>query len=548
MTGQIQRVAILGLGALGASYAKQICEHAPQMTLYGVIRELEAYWGSPILINDQPLRINYRTIDSLRGIPLDLILVCVKSYSATEAIAAIKELAGPDTIILPLVSGLASEQVFVQAFGRGQVLPSVVLHTDIHRNDRYITLGDLGMICCGSADGSLEVKAQLVKAFFDKCQIKCLVTKRIDYFKWQQLLLSVGYGQTSTVFQLTCGAFRSNEKAMEVMDAAQRELMLLANACGVAMYDSDLRPAQEALKRLAGDSRAPMLQDYWVGRRLETDVLCDAVCRLGAEKGVAIPANLWLQEQLHAMVQKRTEIPIDDTAVKGLSVRQGYLATPEKIANQLRVDIIKSKYATGDKISEKDLAQQFDVSRSSVRSALQMLASEGLLQTLPNGRRKVAGFGPRQLQDLYDIRWLMENQALELLFEKRQTVYPKLVQVLGVIEQKYRYKSTDTHWHDLDVLFHKNLVASADNLFLSNAWESSIQVWYALMSFQHPANQGGHYDGEFFCKHRHLYELILSGDRAAFPELKRHIQEDKESADLILRSITPPGASEIHSS
>ena len=538
MTKEIQRVAILGLGAVGASYAKQICEYAPDVVLYGVIRDLETYWGAPILINDKPLRINYRTIESLKEVPLDLVIVCVKSYSLKEAIASMHEIVGKDTMILSFISGLTSERALINAFGKARVLHSVVMQADIDRNDRYITLKDLGTVCFGTPDGTLKAENQAVQDFFDKCHIKHVATERIEYFKWKQMLISAGYGQTSTAYQLTCGALRNNEKAMEVMRAAQQELVMLANSCGVTMYESDIRQVDEALKRLAADSRAPMLQDYWMNRRLETDVLCDYICKLGAEKGLSVPANLWLQEQLHAMIQKRTEVPIDDTVVKGLSVRQSYLATPEKIANQLRIDIIKSKYTTGEKISEKELAQQFDVSRSSVRSALQMLANEGLLQTLPNGRRRVAEFKTKQLKDLYDVRWLIENRALELLFEKRQTVYPKLVQVLGIIEQKYRYKSTDTDWNDLDVLFHKNLVSSADNLFLSNAWESSIQVWYAIMAFQHPANSGIHYAAEFFGKHRHLYELILSGDRAVFPELKHHIEENKESADLILRSIS----------
>ena len=540
MTTKIQRVAILGLGAVGASYAKQICEYAPDVVLYGVIRDLETYWGSPILINDKPLRINYRTIDSLKEIPLDLIIICVKSYSLKEAIASMHEIVGQDTIILSFVSGLTSEKALINAFGKEHVVHSVVMHADIDRNDRYITLKDPGTVCLGTQDGVLTAEIRVIDAFFEKCHIRHVTTGRIEYFKWKQMLISAGYGQTSTVYQLTCGALRGNEKAMEVMHTAQQELIMLANSCGIAMYESDIRQAEDALKRLSPDSRAPMLQDYWMNRRLETDVLCDYICKLGAEKGLSIPANLWLQEQLHAMVQKRAEIPIDDTVVKGLSARQSYLATPEKIANQLRIDIIKSKYTTDEKISEKELAQQFDVSRSSVRSALQMLANEGLLQTLPNGRRKVAEFKTKQLKDLYDVRWLIENRALELLFEKKQTVYPKLVQVLGIIEQKYRYKSTDTDWNDLDVLFHKNLVCSADNLFLSNAWESSIQVWYAIMAFEHPANNGIHYAGEFFGKHRHIYELILSGDRAVFPELKRHIEDNKESADLILRSISRP--------
>jgi DNA-binding GntR family transcriptional regulator len=280
-----------------------------------------------------------------------------------------------------------------------------------------------------------------------------------------------------------------------------------------------------------------MLQDYWMNRRLETDVMCDHICALANEKGIPIPANLWLREQLALMLQKRTEMPVDETAVKGLSARKGHFATPELIANQLRIDIIKARYSLGEKLAENDLAVKFAASRSSVRTALQILSNEGLLHTLPNGRREVVGFSGKQLEDLYDMRWLVENKALELLFQKEQTVYPLLTQALGEIEQKYRNQSKDIDWNDLDVLFHRNLVKSADNVFLANAWESCVQVWYATMAFSGAVHSGAHYAAEFFGEHRHLYKLILSGDRAVFPALSRHIEEEKSSALLMINSV-----------
>ena len=39
---------------------------------------------------------------------------------------------------------------------------------------------------------------------------------------------------------------------------------------------------------------------------------------------------------------------------------------------------------------------------------------------------------------------------------------------------------------------------------------------------------------EHFGKHRYIYELILARDGAAVPELKRHIEEEKERAAAVL--------------
>lgn len=536
---KIERVAIIGMGAMGASYARQIAKFAPDVTLYGVVRSLDTFWGTPLQINDEPLKVNYRTMDALKTIPLDLILVCVKSYDLEETIASMQEIVGENTILMSLMNGLTSEPALVEAFGSERVLYATVMNADVARNGHYIILNSIGTVYYGTPAEGMEQQKQRVHEFFDHCSIDHQVSDRIEYYLWKKMLINVGFTQTSTVYQLTYGAFRKNERAMDTMRAAQKEVITLANACGVELREADIYQWEADLAKLTPDGRSSMLQDYWMNRRLEMDIFGDYVCRLGEEKKIPLPANQWLWEQLHAMIKKRAELPVEGIEFKarGLSARQGYLATPEKIANQMRVDLIRGNYGAGEKLSEKELAEQFDASRSSVRTALQILANEGLLRTLPNGRREVIEFTEKQLKDLYDVRWLIENQALTLLFEKEQTVHPKLAQALGEIEMKYHSSSLNMDWNDLDVSFHRSLVASADNMFLSNAWEGCVQLWYAMLNFSHPIRTGAQYASEFFGTHRHIYEMILSGDRGVFPELKRHIEEEKETTAMIMNSL-----------
>lgn len=536
---KIERVAIIGMGAVGASYAKWISKYAPDIKLYGVVRSLDNFWGTPLQVNDEPLQVNYRTMDALKTIPLDMILVCVKSYDLEDVIVSMREIVGENTVILSLMNGLTSEPALVEAFGPEHVLYATILNADMARNGHYIICNSIGRVFFGSPYENMDIQSKRVQEFFRHCHIDYHVTQRIEYYLWKKMLINVGFTQTSTVYQQTFGNFRKNEKALDTMRAAQKEVIVLAKACGVELREADIFQWEADLAKLSPDGRSSMLQDYWMNRRLETDIFCDYICALGQEKGIPIPANLWLREQLHSMIKKRSELPTEGIEVKarGLSARQGYLATPEKIANQMRVDLIKGNFAAGEKLVEKELAEQFGASRSSVRTALQILSNEGLLRTLPNGRREVIEFTEKQLKDLYNVRWLIENQALTLLLEKDQTVHPKLAQALSEIEMKYHSSSVNMDWNDLDVSFHRSLVASADNMFLTNAWEGCVQLWYAMLNFSHPVRTGTQYASEFFGTHRHIYELILAGDRTVLPELKRHIEEERETMVMIMNSL-----------
>ncbi len=534
---EIQSVAIVGLGAIGAGYAAHIMRNAPEITLYGVVRDMDAYWGDPIVVNDTPVRIDYRTYDSLAETPVDLILLAVKSYHLAQVIRSLGPVVKKHTIIVSLMNGLVSEEELIRTFGPGHVIHAAVVHADTNRDGHHITCADIGRVCFGVPSGGMVEQQQALASFFTRCRIPCERSRDILLCMWRKLLVNVGFNQTSTVYQLTYGEFLKNKPAMDTMRAAQEEVIRLGNRCGIALSQQDIKDWERTLAQLSYNGRSSMLQDFWMNRPLEEGILGDYVCNLGEKMGVDMSTNRWLRDRIQTMVKERNAITSSDVEIRGLSTRQGHMDTPTKIANRLRTDIIRAKYAPGEKLAEAQLAKQFDASRSSVRTALQTLSSEGLIRTHPNGRREVVEFTPRQIQDLYDVRWLLENRALELLFEKGRSVYPELAQILGEIEARYAQGDKDSDFCDLDISFHRALVRAADNLFLTNAWEGSTQMYYAMMNFNILTDYGPRYMREFFEKHYNIYEMLLSGDRAAFPELRRHIMEAKDISVRVMKTI-----------
>lgn len=219
-----------------------------------------------------------------------------------------------------------------------------------------------------------------------------------------------------------------------------------------------------------------------------------------------------------------------------MQTNQGKLrvVTPDRIANQIRLDIITQKYAAGTKVAETELAAQFNASRSSVRTALQSLEGEGLITTLPNGRREIAEFSFKQLQDLFDFRWMVENRALEIIMNNKHSFYPMISRVLEKVEEYSINGPEDTDWYDLDIQFHRALVASSDNRALLNAWESNVPVIYSLMNLNASKGYREQYVAEFLDKHRNLYEHMILGNEVCFAELKKHILDAESIANYVL--------------
>ena len=78
------------------------------------------------------------------------------------------------------------------------------------------------------------------------------------------------------------------------------------------------------------------------------------------------------------------------------------------------LSIFGGTWKAGDRLREENLAALFHVSRTPIREALQELAAVGLVELRPNCGALVASFGPREIEEIYEIRALLEAEAARL--------------------------------------------------------------------------------------------------------------------------------------
>lgn len=83
---------------------------------------------------------------------------------------------------------------------------------------------------------------------------------------------------------------------------------------------------------------------------------------------------------------------------------------------RLRNGILEGTFAPGAQLRDKELAQQFGVSRTPIREALIRLENEGLVRTFPNRSTEVSSIDFHNAFHLYSIVWTLECLALSQAF------------------------------------------------------------------------------------------------------------------------------------
>ncbi len=86
-----------------------------------------------------------------------------------------------------------------------------------------------------------------------------------------------------------------------------------------------------------------------------------------------------------------------------------------RVADALRLAIVRGAYAPGAALSELALAEELRVSRTPVREALKQLETEGLVRIVPRVGTFVTEPSPREIGELLELRECFAGLAARLL-------------------------------------------------------------------------------------------------------------------------------------
>lgn len=117
-----------------------------------------------------------------------------------------------------------------------------------------------------------------------------------------------------------------------------------------------------------------------------------------------------------------------------------YATLPSQIAMRIGQAIVDGEFQPGQKLREVDLAQSFGVSRASVREALRLVESEGLVTILPQRGAQVTALSAEEVRDVFEIRANLMGLACQRL---AATVTPEIARKLEELLKALRLARDD---------------------------------------------------------------------------------------------------------
>jgi DNA-binding GntR family transcriptional regulator len=202
----------------------------------------------------------------------------------------------------------------------------------------------------------------------------------------------------------------------------------------------------------------------------------------------------------------------------------------ELIADQLRDTIIAGELLPGDRLTQDDLAEQFDVSATPIREAIQILIAEGVLSHSPYKGVQVAEIRMDDVREVYLIRCELEALATRLAVPNlRLSDVKKLTEIQVQIERHIEQADLQS-LRKFNYEFHMVIYRAAEMPLLftliRNLWTRF--PWDTLHVLPGRAGQSS-------LEHREIMAAINDIDEdLAAQRMRRHIEDSMIALDRYL--------------
>ena len=206
------------------------------------------------------------------------------------------------------------------------------------------------------------------------------------------------------------------------------------------------------------------------------------------------------------------------------------MALSTDLFSSLRKDILQGKLRQGEKLTEQQICDEYNVSRTPVREAFRQLELEGFIETIPNRGAFVVGFSMQDIHDMYELRKSYEVLSVKWAIERiTKEEYEKLEESFEFMEF-YTQKKDVEKMLNINMNFHELIYKASHNRMLYHIL-SSYQLYIKQSRATSRSDVSSGYLDEILTEHRAIFEAFKNKDvEAGIEAVSKHLDNAKQRA------------------
>jgi 2-dehydropantoate 2-reductase len=290
------RIAVVGAGGVGGYFGGLLARAGHDVTFLALGAHLrairarglrlerigETFTIAPANATDDPGEVG----------PVELAMLCTKTYDLPMAVEQMRPLVGPSTAILTLQNGVESPDIVAATYGPGAVLPGVAYCEVAVKEPGVIFQGSpMQRVIFGEPDGELTSRTREIADAFAATGVDVTLSENVLGALWGKFCFICGMSGVTTLTRRTVGPILEDAEARLLLRTVVEEARAVALARGVRFDADPVESGIATFARFLPEAKSSMQRDLERGGRLEIEALNGAVVRLGRALGIPTPAN-----------------------------------------------------------------------------------------------------------------------------------------------------------------------------------------------------------------------------------------------------------------
>lgn len=308
------KILIVGAGAIGGYFGGRLLEKGEDVTF--LVREkrkaqLEETGLKILSVNgDSHLAPKLITAENT-GATFDVVVISTKSYQLRGAIEDIRPFVGKETMILPLLNGIAHIDVLIDAFGDRSVIGGLCfIESTLDENGAVIQASPINQLVYGERTGEKTERIMRLQKAFEGTKAEFIFSEKINQDMWHKYLFITAMSGITATMESPIGPIRDLETGRRTIAAFIRELAAIMFKIGAPVKETIAQEQIEKINAMAAGMKSSMQRDVEKSLPIEVEHLQGYLLEKANEHNVDVPiletiyTKLMLYEQTYIKAEK----------------------------------------------------------------------------------------------------------------------------------------------------------------------------------------------------------------------------------------------------
>ncbi|PEK03753.1 2-dehydropantoate 2-reductase [Bacillus wiedmannii] len=267
------RILVLGAGGVGGFFGGRLVEKGEDVTFLVRSKRKQQLEEKGLVIRSvngdfsfQPKLITKED----RTSPFDVILFSTKAYHLNEAIQDLKPFVGENTVIIPLLNGIAHVSLLQKEFGEEKVIGGLCfIETTLNDQGEIVQTSAANRLLFGEMKFQDSERIQHIAKAFAGTKSSFVLSENITQDMWHKYLFITVMSGVTTLMRAPIGPIRESEGGRDFIQNLFEECVQIMRYIGTPIKEDIAQEHMKTIDKISYDMKSSMQRDMEKGSSIE---------------------------------------------------------------------------------------------------------------------------------------------------------------------------------------------------------------------------------------------------------------------------------------